>query len=276
MCSPFPKIKFCVSCCVVLISAATAIGQPRELRVCADPNNMPFSNLKLEGFENRIAGLVAADLHAHLSYVWQRMGRGFVREYLEQSRCDLLIGIPSNYRPLLTTAPYYRSTYVFVSRRDRPLTLASGFDSPDLRGLKIGVQVLNEQYAPPAEALARRGLQATIVGFDTTGDGADSIVRAVAERQVDLAVVWGPLAGYFARQYRDSLTLTAVEPQVDPPGLPFTFAISMGVRKGNLALRNELEAVLASRESKIHEILDQYGVPQIPLAAVTGGSGVAY
>jgi mxaJ protein len=244
------------------------VGQTRELRVCADPNNMPFSNTKLQGFENRIASIVAKDLDAHLSYVWQRMGRGFVREYLDKSRCDLLIGIPSNYRSVLTTTPYYRSTYVFVSRRGRRLELASGFNSPDLHRLKIGVQVLDEEYTPPGEALARRGLQAAIVGFNTTGDGADSIVYAVAKRQVDIAVVWGPLAGYFAKKYH-GLALTPVEPEVDPPGLPFTFAISMGVRKSNVALRDEVEKILVQRQSEIRSVLDEYGIPQLPLASPT-------
>src|SRR5256714_15181484 len=127
MSSPFLKFVLAI---IFLIGIVTRT-QARELRVCADPNNMPFSNMKQQGFENRIAAIVAEDLGAHLSYVWQRMGRGFVREYLDKARCDLLIGIPTNYRPVLTTSPYYRSTYVFVSRRARALKLAS-FNSPDL------------------------------------------------------------------------------------------------------------------------------------------------
>jgi mxaJ protein len=162
------------------------------------------------------------------------MGRGFVREYLDKAQCDLVVGIPTNYRPLLTTSPYYRSTYVFVSRRNDKVI--PSLDSPALHGLKIGVQVLDEQYTPPGEALARRGLQGAIVGFDTIGDGADSIIRAVADQKVDLAIVWGPLAGYVAKTIGHDLRVTPVEPEVDPPGLPFTFAISMGVRKGDLAL----------------------------------------
>ena len=169
MCSLF--LKFCGGF-MVLLSGIVAVGQARELRVCADPNNMPFSNMEQKGFENRIATLVAEDLHAQLTYVWQRMGRGFVREYLDGSRCDLLIGIPSGYRSVLTTIPYYRSTYLFVSRRAQQLDFAAGFNSPDLHRLKIGVQVLDEEYTPPGEALARRGLQGAIVGFDTAGDGA--------------------------------------------------------------------------------------------------------
>src|SRR5438477_2893958 len=135
-------------CSLLLFSAFAATGQTRQLRVCADPNNLPFSNIKQEGFENRIAELVAKDLGARLSYVWQRMGRGFVREYLNKSQCDLLIGIPTNYRPVLTTTPYYRSSYVFVTRRDGRMKPAS-LNDPSLRQMKIGVQVLEEEYTPP-------------------------------------------------------------------------------------------------------------------------------
>jgi mxaJ protein len=245
----------------LLITSASA----RDLRVCADPDNLPFSNSKLQGFENRIAQIVASDLHAHLNYEWQRMGRGFVREYINNSRCDLLIGVPSNFKPLLTTAPYYRSSYVFVTRRDRNLKPAS-LDDPNLHKMRIGVQVVSEDYAPPATALSRRGMQNEIVGFESTGEDADSILRAVAAGQVDTSIVWGPLAGYFARQFGNAFTLTPVTPEVDPPGIPFTFAISMGVRKGNTALRDELEGMLTRQRATIRAILDEYGVPQLEMA----------
>jgi mxaJ protein len=234
---------------------------------------MPFSSRDQTGFENRIAALVARDLNARLTFVWQRMGRGFVREYLDKGQCDLLIGIPTNYRPVLTTRPYYRSTYVFVSRQGEPVI--TSLDSSALRSLKIGVQVLEEEYTPPGEALARRGLQGAIVGFDTSGDGADSIVRAVADHKVDLAIVWGPLAGYFVKKVNEQLRVSPVEPKVDPPGLPFTFAISMGVRKGDFVLRDQLEKILTDRASDLRAILDEYGVPQLPLTSVASALGVA-
>lgn len=268
MCSPC--LKFIVALWLLTI-AMKLNAQTHELRVCADPSNMPFSSRDEAGFENRIAALVAQDLNVHLTFVWQRMGRGFVREYLDKAQCDLLIGIPTNYRPVLTTSPYYRSTYVFVSRQAK---LVPSLDSPALRGLKIGVQVLEEEYTPPGEALARRGLQSEIVGFDTIGDGADSIVRAVADRKVDIAIVWGPLAGYYAKKFGRALRVTPVEPELDPPGLPFTFAISMGVRKGNVALRDELEQILLNRRADISAILDDYGVPQLPLASLATAHGV--
>ena len=266
-----PCLKFFLG----LSSLSVTVGlnaQTRDLRVCADPNNMPFSSREETGFENRIAALVAQELGAHLSFVWQRMGRGFVREYLDKAQCDLLIGIPTNYHPVLTTSPYYRSTYVFLSRQEEP---APSLNSPSLHDLKIGIQVLDEQYTPPGEALARRGLQSTIVGFDAIGDGADSIVRAVADQKVDLAIVWGPLAGYFAKEFGHDLRITPLEPEVDPPGLPFTFTISMGVRKGNLALRDQLEQILRTRQADIRAILDDFGVPQLPLAPLANAKGVA-
>jgi mxaJ protein len=265
-----PCLKFLVALSLLLVAAGLN-AQTRELRVCADPNNMPFSSRDQTGFENRIAAVVAQDLHARLTFVWQRMGRGFVREYLDKAQCDLLVGIPANYRPVLTTSPYYRSTYVFVSRQEEAVP---SLDSPALHGLKIGVQVLEEEYTPPGEALARRGLQETIVGFDTTGDGADSIVRAVANQKIDVAVVWGPLAGYFVKRVRHNLRVTPVEPEVDAPSLPFTFAISMGVRKGNVALRDELEKILSDRDTDIRAILDDFGVPQLPLASFADVHGV--
>jgi quinoprotein dehydrogenase-associated probable ABC transporter substrate-binding protein len=246
-----------------MLCSTASLG--RDLRVCADPDNIPFSNTHQQGFENHIAQLVAGDLHTNLVYVWQRMGRGFVRDYLNSGECDLLIGIPIGFKTVLATSPYYRSTYVFVTRRNNDLKLAS-LNDPALHRLKIGVQVLDEDYTPPATALARRGMQNEIVGFDSTGDDADSIMQAVAKRQVDVAIVWGPLAGYFAQRLGGNFELTPVTPEVDPPSLPFTFAIAMGTRKGNTVLRDELNQVIDRRRADIQRILNDYGIPQLELA----------
>lgn len=254
---------------IVLFAASLSLAQVRELRVCADPDNLPFSNRKQQGFENHIAGLLAQDLNAHLIYVWQRMGKGFVREYINKSACDLLIGIPSGYSGLLTTTPYYRSTYVFVTARNEKFVPVS-LNDPVLHEMKkIGVQVLDDDYTPPAEALARRGMQGEIVGFQTLGADGSAIVRAVADHQIDGAIVWGPFAGYYAKHFPGKLLMNPVSPEVDPPGLPFTFAISMGMRKGNTQLRNNLEHVLEHRKKEIRKILTEYGVPQLELAPQT-------
>jgi mxaJ protein len=255
-----------------VVLAIPCRGQQKELRVCSDPNNLPFSNIKQEGFENRIAEVVAADLHARLTYVWQRMGRGFVREFLNKDRCDLLIGIPADFKPVLTTAPYYRSSYVFVVRRDaayKPVSL----EDPALRNLRIGVQALDEEYTPPAEALMNRGMRDSLVTYRTVGEDAEAIVRAVLDKDVAVAIVWGPLAGYWASQNAVCLEYAPVHPASEPPGLPFTFEISMGVRKGNTALRDALQQVLASRREEIKKILATFAVPQLEIPRAQEGAG---
>jgi mxaJ protein len=157
----------------VCTAAVAAIGeQPgRVLRVCADPNNLPFSNDRGEGFENHLVQMIAGDLHATVSYTWWAQRRGFVRETVSAGACDVVPGVPVGFDRTLVTRPYYRSTYVFVSRRDRRLQLRT-FDDPVLKSLKVGVQLVGADGAntPPAHALAARHLSANIVGFTVYGD----------------------------------------------------------------------------------------------------------
>lgn len=259
-----------------LVSAYRPAGA-RELRVCADPNNLPFSNEKQQGFENRIAELLARDLDAKLSYVWWAQRRGFVRNTINQDQCDVLIGVPSSFERTRPTIPYYRSTYVFVTRRDRHLRIAS-FDDPQLRRLRVGVQLIGDDgtNTPPAHALAKRGIITNVKGYSIYSDYRQPnpparIIDAVANGDIDVAVAWGPLAGYFARHESVPLDVTAVSPQIDLPFLPFVFDISMGVRRGNDALRENLNSIIQRRRSDIDRILSDYGVPRVDVA-VSGGS----
>ena len=254
----------------ILPAAGCAATAPKPaLRVCADPNNLPFSNRARQGFENRIAELLAADRHATLEYTWWAQRRGFVRNTLAAGTCDVVIGVPRESDWVATTLPYYRSSYVFVSRRDRGLNLAS-FDDPRLPTLSIGVQMIGDDFAntPPAHALARRGMTSNVVGYTVYGDYArpsplSEIVSAVDRGEVDAAVVWGPAAGFFARHSDGRLALSAVSPQRDSPSLPFAFEISMGVRRGDAALRTELDDFLMRRRVEIDAILDEYGIPRV-------------
>jgi mxaJ protein len=132
--------------------------------------------------------------------------------------------------------------------------------------MKVGVQAVGEEYTPPGDALARRGLQDAIVPFHTTGGDENQILDAVARGEVDTAVVWGPPAGYFIKLYHPDLRLMLIVPEIDPPALPFTFSISMAVRKGNVHLRDELEGSLHRHAVEIHKILTSYGVPQLDFA----------
>jgi mxaJ protein len=241
----------------------------RVLRVCADPNNLPFSNARGEGFENRLAALVARDLGAELRYTWWAQRRGFFRNTLRAGTCDLVAGVPTSVEMVLATRPYYRSTYVFVTRRDAPFRVRS-FDDPVLRTVRVGVQFIGDDYAntPPAHALTARGLVSNVTGFSVYGDYRQPnpparIMDAVADRRIDVAVVWGPLGGYFARHARVPMRVVPVSPQIDLPFLPFVFDISMGVRRDAPALRDEIDAVLQRERTAIDAILTEYGVPRV-------------
>jgi mxaJ protein len=249
--------------------SASAASTVSELRVCADPNNLPFSNAKQEGFENKIAQLVASDLHAKLTYVWWAQRRGFARNTLAAKKCDVVIGVPSSFERATTTHPYYRSSYVFVTRRDRNLRVTS-FDDPQLRKLRIGVQMIGDDATntPPAHALSKRHIIQNVRGYSVYGDYREAnpparVIDAVANGDVDVSVAWGPLAGYFASREAQPLRITPVSPQIDLPFLPFVFDISMGVRRGNDALRDRLNDLLARRKPDIDRILDEYGVPRV-------------
>jgi mxaJ protein len=260
--------------CLVAVSCdhARAATPTNELRVCADPNNLPFSNERQEGFENKIAELVARDLNAKVRYSWWAQRRGFVRNTLNARECDLLIGVPSSFERTSTTIPYYRSTYVFVTRHDRHITVSS-LDDAVLRKLKIGVQMIGDDFTntPPAHALSRRNIIQNVRGYSVYGDYRQPnpparIIDALVKGDVDLAIAWGPLAGYFAKQATVPLEITPVSPQIDLPYLPFVFDISMGVRRGDTELRDKLNAIIVRRKGEIHRILDQYGVPRVKSA----------
>jgi mxaJ protein len=248
---------------------ARAATTMRTLRVCADPNNMPFSNQKQEGFENKIAELVARDMNAKLDYVWYAQRRGFTRNTISAGKCDVYIGIPTSFDRLSTTIPYYRSTYVFATRHDRHIKLSS-FDDPALRTLAIGVQLVGDDgiNTPPAHALSARHIIRNVKGYSLYGDYRQAnpparVIDAVASGDVDVAIAWGPLAGYFARHEPVAIDITPVSPQIDLPFLPFVFDISMGVRRGDNALRDQLDREIEKRRPDIERILDQYGVPRV-------------
>jgi mxaJ protein len=248
------------------------------LRVCADPNNLPFSNQRGEGFENKIAELLAHDLGERVEYTWWAQRRGFFRNTLKAGICDVVIGVPSGFEMALTTKPYYRSTYVFLSRKDRKLNISS-FDDPKLKLLRIGVQIIGDDFsnAPPAHALSRRHIVDNVKGFTLYGDYSQHdpparIVDAVANRDIDLAIVWGPLAGYFAGRSHAPLEIVPVSPQIDQPFLPFVFDISMGVRRGDQELKDQVETILEQRRAEIDRILADYGLPRVDQEK--GASGV--
>lgn len=256
-------------------SAPSAHRPPptRALRVCADPNNLPFTNEQGEGFENKIAERLARELEATLSYVWFPQRRGFVRNTLNAGQCDLIMGVPEGYDPVRTTRAYYRSTYVFVYRADRGHAVTSLAD-PALRRLRIGIHLIGDDYAnpPPAQALAARGIRDNVRGYSIYGDYSQPnpparLIEAVARGEVDVAIVWGPLAGYFARRQGVPLTVVPVPPASDVSGQSWSFSIAMGVRRRDAALAAEIDRLLVRDRAGIGRILDEYGVPRVAAGA---------
>jgi mxaJ protein len=254
----------------VALVAAAAVGERRgrELRVCADPNNLPFSNERGEGFENRLAELVARELGWSVRYTWWAQRRGFIRNTLGAKTCDVVMGVPADYELVGTTRPYYRSTYVFVSRRSRGLRIRS-LDDPVLRSLRIGVHLIGDDgaNAPPAHALARRGLVSNVVGYSIYGNYAEPnpparLVEAAADGAIDVAIVWGPFGGYFATRSSEPLDIVPVTPQFDE-SLPFVYDIAMGVRREDTTLQAALDRVLARRAADVDRLLEGFGVPRV-------------
>lgn len=229
------------------------------LTVCGDPNNLPFSNDRMEGFENKIAELIADTLDRPLHYRWWPQTVGFVRNTLQTRLCDLIMGISSANDLVQNTNPYYRSVYTLVYRTDSGLRIADLKD-PAVKGLRIGAVA----GTPPVSLLSDYGLLAQIRSYERAVDTrlyapARDAVQDVAKGDLDLAIIWGPIAGYVAKQQNVRLTLVPLPAQLD--GVRLAFSVSMGIRPHETAWKHELNATLERLAPQIQEILVGYGVP---------------
>jgi mxaJ protein len=272
---------------VALATAASAVVSPAPvsadnaggtLRVCADPNNLPYSDQREAGFENKLATLFAAEMGEPVSYTWWAQRRGYIRNTLKAGKCDVLMGVPTGLEMVETTRPYYRSTYVFVSRADRRLDLASILD-PRLRSLRIGVQLIGSDgfNTPPGHALAEQGIIDNVAGYTVYGDYRQHdpparIIAALENGDIDIAAVWGPLAGYLARRSPVELTIAPITDTDRFAPLLFQFDIAIGVRKGDAQRRDELDRLIAQNSAQIAQILNEYGVPVVGAEARSDGA----
>ncbi len=246
-------------------------GEVKKLRVCADPNNLPFSNKEQEGFENKIAELIAKELGATLTYYWWPHQRGMVRNTLGAGRCDVLIGIPTGYERVLATTPYYRTSYVIAYVNDRDFQVTS-LDDPILQKLRIGVY----SNTPPHMALAQRELvgdnlvqYSLFYDWEHPEEFIEQPIKALIAGEIDVAMVWGPVAGYCVKKYT-GCGLQLVPIKEENPHWPMSFAISMGVKRGNKALKAQLEEVLSRKQAEIRQILEEYGVPLLAVQTPSG------
>ena len=241
---------------------------PGLIRVCADPDNMPSSNQKGEGFENKIAELIAGELKAKLSYVWYPTRRGYFR-ILNGSYCDMALEAPAGLDMTGVTKPYFRSGYVFVARQGSGLDDLNSLADPRLKKLKIGVNMYTSdaENSPPAMALSRYGVVGNLRGYFTffsDQDRPEDIIKGVANKDVDIAIVWGPLAGYFTKKLGVPLKLTPLPAKDSLSDIPFQYSMGIAVRRRDKEFRDSLQAVLERRRPEIDAILKDYGIPVLP------------
>lgn len=271
--SLLPFLIFAAAC------AHAGASAPAEglLRVCADANNLPYSNAAGEGFENALAELLADELGLDVAYTWWPQRRGFLRNTLDAGRCDVVMGVLADDPALATTAPYYHSAYVLVSRAAEQIDIRT-LEDPRLRTLAIGVHTVGDDYAmtPPAQVLARYGIRANVHGYSIFGDyalpaPARQPVDAVAQGAIDVALVWGPIGGFFARNAAVPLRVQPVTSML--PALPLRFGIALGLRRGDSVLRGRLETALARRRNEIDAVLERYGIPTVAAEHAQGEGG---
>lgn len=244
---------------LALAQAPSESAERAALRVCADPGGLPFSNDKDEGFENRIAALFANKLNVPLQYTWYPNSVGFLRNTLRARRCDLVAGIVTGADLVLNTNPYYRSSYVIVTRRADDLKVDTISD-PKLAELRIGVTA----GTPPADLVASSGLMARARPYqlfvDTRAENpGKQMIDDLVAKQIDVALLWGPIAGYFARQHGEALKIVPLVKESKT--VRMAFYISMGVRPGETEWKNTINQLIRDNQDAIAGILKEYGVP---------------
>jgi mxaJ protein len=238
------------------------------LRVCADPDNLPSSDSTGAGLENKLAELMAKTWNSKLQYIWWAAPRGMMR-MLNGYYCDVTLQMPVLSDMAGVTRPYYRTSYVMVQRKDAPHQI-TGLDDPALKIMKIGVHLFasDGENSPPAMALSSHGVVGNLVGFSTTYIGGmnhpEDIIRAVVDGGVDVAFVWGPIAGYYAKQIGADLVLTPIESD-SVSGIPFSYSMGMATRRRERQFKDSLEKFLTTKAPEIRDLLQQFGIPLLPL-----------
>lgn len=243
--------------------------EPGVLRVCADPDNLPSSDSSGNGLENKLAELMAQSWNSKLQYVWWAAPRGLFTRALNGRYCDIVLQAPAGFDLAGVTRPYFRTSYVIVQRRDAPHKV-TGLDDPALKTMRIGVHIFpgDGENSPPAMALSAHGVVGNLVGFGTTYTGTlerpEDIIRAVVDGKVDVAMVWGPIAGYHAKRIGADLLLT---PVLDDTltRIPFTYSMGMATRRRDREFRDSVQSFIEAKHSEIQALLEQFGVPLLPL-----------
>lgn len=233
---------------------------PKVLRVCADPHNMPFSTDKGEGFENKVAELFAEKLGKGLSYTWYPQAPGFIRNTLAAHKCDAVMGVPQGDDLLQVTNPYYRTAYALVFKQGRGLDGVETLSDPRLKGKRIGVVA----GTPPGNNMVANGLMANAKPYplvvDTRVDSsAVAMMQDLAGGEIDAGVLWGPMAGYYARQANPAVTVVPLVKETGGPRL--AYRIAMGVRYADQDWKRLLNRTIGENQRAINKVLLGFGVP---------------
>lgn len=233
-----------------------------SLRVCSDPANMPFSNRRQEGFENRIAEIVAKELQRPVRYYWLQQGMGFVRNTLGTGLCDVIIGAASGSDLTQHTNPYYASTYVLVVKADGPLAGVTRLEDPALKGRKFGIVA----GTPPVDHLQRLGLIANAKSYGLTLDQQDNAaakeaIHDLAAGSTDGALLWGPIGAYYASKAGTPLKVIPLVQESERPLL--AYRITFGIRANETQWKHTLNSAIRKRQKEIAQVLAEYGVPQV-------------
>jgi quinoprotein dehydrogenase-associated probable ABC transporter substrate-binding protein len=257
-----------MSLAALVVAPSFATAQPADLvsrtalRVCADPANMPFSNEGGEGFENKIADLLAADLKLPLEYTWFPQVTGFVRNTLGAKRCDLVMGYVAAGEVIQNTNPYYRSAWVLVLPKDRGLDGIEALDDVRLKGKRLGIVA----GAPPATIMATNGLMAHAKPYALMVDRryespAEEMLRDIKTGEIDAGILWGPIAGYYVK--KSGMPLAVIPLLHETKAVPMAYRITLGLRHGEIEWKHRLNDFLVAHQAEIQSLLLQYGVPLI-------------
>lgn len=257
------SIQAAAASLILMSGASVAFAQTSELvdrsqlRVCADPSNMPFSTKEQEGFENKIAEIIAEELGVPVSYTWFPQSIGFIRQTLDKKRCDVIIGYVATHELVLNSNPYYRTAYVLVHRKGEFEDFKS-LDDPRLKDKKIGVIA----GTPPVDILAENNLLDNIKSYHRMVDRryfspAEEMLAEISEGKLDVGLLWGPIGGYFAKK----ADLTVVPLMNEKVGPRMAYRITLGVRRREKLWKRQLNRILRRRQEDINKILQEYGVP---------------
>lgn len=251
------------------IGEVRRVPDSKEFKVCADPDNMPYSNVKLEGFENKIAALLAADLGKTIAYTFAYDRQGFLRNTINANRCDVIMSTTSDNDAMRVSKPYYRTGHVFIWRKESGYNITD-WDSPDLKKGFIGVI----DKSPATIPLNDHNLIGNARPYRQQRDlnlPPSFVVDDLVKGDIDIAILWGPIGGYFAKQAKIPLVVVPVPEyeDVNVKGKEY-WNISVGVRKKDKERMEAIQGALDRNQDKIFKILDDYGIPH--LAVVDGDS----